>query len=425
YQAAEQTAIRACGETAVDHSHYPMTLVIVPSTDNLTLLLTTDGTWFDQPFADRVLDHLAQLLRDIVDDVDQPVSSLGTLTAAEQRLRASINSTASHDPFRAVHELFNDHAIRNPDHAAVVDVETGTTVTYRELDQRSSQLAHHLSALGARPETATAVILPPGPDLAIAFLAILKVGAAYLPLNVTDPLHRLTAVLTDARPTTVVTTTEFADKMPATITVLTVCVDDPDTAAELSTLPNAPMHAAVHPHQLAYLIYTSGTTGLPKPTGLTHAGIANIATSQRRLFRLDRSHRVLQQAVPAYDASVWELVMALATGATLIAPTEGARTHPPVLAVEAAAYNVTHATVTPSLLTVIDVSQLPAGITIIAAGEQLPAPTAAVWAAAHHLVNAYGPTETTICATLTEITADSSGPPAIGRPLPNITVHVV
>ncbi len=332
-------------------------------------------------------------------------------------------------------ELFEAQAARTPDALAVECA--GTRLSYRELNQRANRLARHLAAQGAGPERIVAVALERSADLVTALLAVVKSGAAYLPVDLAYPPARIEYMLADAAPAMLVTQAGAATAVSGA--TRPVVLDD----AELSgyrdhDLTDADRAAPLRPDHPVYVIYTSGSTGTPKGVVVTHAGIAALARSHADRLGIGTDSRVLQYASFSFDTSVVDLVMGLAAGAALIMAEEKQRLSAAALGRLLARGRVTHATLPPGLLAVLPDGCLPEGMTLVAAGEACPGDVVARWSAGRELFNAYGPTEATVCATLAgplgaEVSgapreapgAEVSGAPPIGRPIAGVRAFVL
>ncbi|MEU8926282.1 amino acid adenylation domain-containing protein [Kitasatospora sp. NPDC048545] len=331
-------------------------------------------------------------------------------------LRAGLGAEPPLPEEGSVHGLVALQARRTP-HATALRHGAGT-VGYRELDDRAARLAHRLRTLGVGPDTVVGLHLPRTPDLVTAQLAVLKAGGAFLSLDPAYPAERLRHMVTDARAAVLLTTRELRPTLPAG-TPGTVEVLDPDAYAALP--PYTPGGPA-DPDSLAYLIYTSGSTGRPKGVGVPHRAALNLRQAQAGPLDVRPGDRVLQYASPSFDAYVWELLMALTNGAELVLPPPD--TDPGDLRQQSAL--VTHMTLPPSLLSQQDPTDFPRLRVLVSAGEACPAAQAARWSRHATFVNAYGPTETAVCATLTPVTTTGEdGPPSIGGPIAGVSAYVL
>ncbi|MEV4314211.1 amino acid adenylation domain-containing protein [Actinocrispum sp. NPDC049592] len=289
------------------------------------------------------------------------------------------------------------------------------TVRYGELSARANQLAHLLVQRGAGPEKIVALLLPRSVDIVVAQLAVLKAGAAFLPVDPDYPPERINMMLTDANPALVLTRT---GDLPGSIAV-------GDPAIELQ--PSTPPAVDVSPDHPAYVIYTSGSTGRPKGVVVTHRGLASFSAAEIDRFQVRPGDRVLQFSSPSFDASVLELCMSLPAGAALVVPPPG-----PLLGEQLAEVlargRVTHALIPPVALATVPrqlIEALPDFRTPIVGGDACNAELVRAWAPGRHMINAYGPTECTVVSTWSEPLVPSDDPPPIGRPIWNTQAHVL
>ncbi|MFJ6656762.1 amino acid adenylation domain-containing protein [Streptomyces sp. NPDC091377] len=318
-------------------------------------------------------------------------------------------------------DLFHARADQTPDAPAVI--ADGHRLTYAELDLRANRLAHFLTGLGLRRESVVAVVLNRGVDLVTTLLAVAKTGAAYLPIDPRQPLERVSHMLADSGAAALLTTADLLDELPAH-DLLALAVDSPQVRAEIDAQP-----ATRPPHRpetgsLAYVIYTSGSTGRPKGVALTQAGVAALVATQAARLGVGPGSRVLQFASIGFDAATWELLMALGTGAALVVAPADELLPGSGLAEVVTRHRVTHATLPPAVLAALDPDDLPTLETLVSAGEALTPDLVERWAADRDLVNAYGPTETTICATLSAPLLPDAAP-GIGTPVARARVHVL
>ncbi|HEU0053270.1 MAG TPA: amino acid adenylation domain-containing protein, partial [Longimicrobium sp.] len=315
---------------------------------------------------------------------------------------------------------FEAQARRTPDATALVF--GGESLTYRELNERANRLARHLGRLGAGPEARVGICLERGVELVVSVLAVLKAGGAYVPLDPAYPAARLAFMLADSGVAVLVTRERLRPALPARPGTAVVAVDAAREEIARESAANPARGATAE--SLAYVIYTSGSTGMPKGVMVPHRGVPNLARAQAERFGIDGTSRVLQFASPSFDAAVAELFATLLAGATLVLASSDELLPGPGLLEILRSRRVTVATLPPSVLAVLPADGLPDLRTVVSAGEAVDAATAERWSADRAFVNAYGPTEITVCATCGEWARDGRAP-AIGRPLPNVRTYVL
>jgi amino acid adenylation domain-containing protein/thioester reductase-like protein len=402
-------------------SPFDLLLLLREGTAGLRGFLEFRCDLFDESTASRWWAHFHRLLEAAAADPDRPVSELPLMDEAERRqVLVEWNDTTAPCPAnRSLHHFVEEHAERTPRATALLF--EGQRWSYAWLNARANQLAHRLRALGVGPEVLVGLHVGRRPNLAVAVLAVLKAGGAFLPLDPSLPPERKAFLLEDAGPAVVLTGRGLRHTLPPTS--LPVISLDPvcrGMGHESDKNPELPFD----PDTLAYVIYTSGSTGVPKGVEVTHRGIANLARAQVKAFRVGSHSHVLQFAPLSFDAAVSELAMAFHAGATLVlAGREALLPGEPLLHLlrEEA---VSVVTLPPSVLAALPEANLPALRTLVVAGEPCPAELAARWAPGRHFVNAYGPTETTVCATLAPWEGGDRRPP-IGRPIANTRVYVL
>ncbi|WP_405392676.1 amino acid adenylation domain-containing protein [Streptomyces sp. NBC_01102] len=376
---------------------------------------------FDAATVRDLADRLVLLLDAVTADPDRPLRTYDVLTSAERtRLAAWGTGPADGLPGATVPALFERWVRRTPGAPAVRD--TATTLTYGELNTRADALARHLAARGIGPEDRVAVALPRTNDLVVALLGVLKAGAAHVPLDPDYPARRLSYMLDDAAPRLLLTTPAVHRRLPGSPVPHLYTGDLEDS---VGTPVPSPLPA--HP---AYVIYTSGSTGRPKGVVVTHRGAGAMARTQSERLRVTPDSRVLLMASVSFDAAFWELCMGLLSGACLEIDERDALLPGPALAGLVRDRGITHLTLPPAALAVMPPGSLPAGTTMVLAGEACPPALVHAWARDRFLVNAYGPTETTVCATMSGF-QHADGPLApdrtvpIGAPVDGTRVHVL
>ncbi|MCG6495246.1 non-ribosomal peptide synthetase [Kitasatospora sp. A2-31] len=377
---------------------------------------------FDETTVQDLVTRLVRILEAVAAEPDAPVDSVETLSPAERRkLLVEWNDTALALPRATVAELFRARVAEVPDNTAVVLGEV--SLSYRELDERAERLARLLRGHGAGPERIVAALLPRSVDLIVSFLAVQKAGAVYLPVDPGYPADRISYILGDARPVLVLTSTEAEASIPGPV------ADGPSRLL-LDRLPTGDTDPAVPTRspqvsEAAYVIYTSGSTGRPKGVVVTHAGVAGLVAAQQERFDIHPDSRILQFASPSFDASISEICTAVLTGAALVLATPGELAAGRPLSTLLAGQRVTHATLPPVLVAALDTDALPPRMTLVTAGEACPADLVTRWAPGRRMINAYGPTESTVCTTMSSPLAPGTGVPPIGRPIANIRVYVL
>ncbi|WP_150852094.1 non-ribosomal peptide synthetase, partial [Sinorhizobium arboris] len=383
---------------------------------------------FDRATIERQRGYLLALLRAMVADAGQPVGRIDILPADERRyLLEELNRTEADYPSElCVHELFEAQVRRAP--AAVALVHEDEELSYGELNAEANRLAHHLIALGVKPDQPVAICLERSPAMVVGLLAILKAGGAYLPLDPAYPCARLNQVLDDAAPRLLLCDAAGREALGAEA-IASLSVVDLDTAtpawADQSADDPDPHSLGLNSRHLAYVIYTSGSTGTPKGVMVEHRGLVNLGLAQIGLFGVCSNSSVVQFASFGFDASASELVMAFGSGAALHLPANGLRQATNRLSDYLQSESITHATLPPALLQARRDLQCLAPQVLILAGE-LPKAELIRSLVQASIVNAYGPTEATVCATVWNCPDDFDGAIVpIGRPIANTRLYLL
>ncbi|HSR23819.1 MAG TPA: amino acid adenylation domain-containing protein, partial [Candidatus Eisenbacteria bacterium] len=296
-----------------------------------------------------------------------------------------------------VPELFAAQARRTPDAPALGF--DGGEMAYGELARKVERVAAGLRARGVGPETVVACALGRRPELVVALLAVLRAGGVHLPVDPDWPPERRAAVLADASPRLVIS----SDR------------DLPDADPAPAPWP--------HPDSLAYVIYTSGSTGAPKGVMVAHRSLSNLVRAQAAAYRSGPGTRILQFAAAVFDGSISETLRALVSGAALVIARQADLMPGPALLACLRDRAITMATIPPTALAAMDREPLPRLETLITAAEACPREVAERWSPGRRFLNAYGPTEATVCASFGEYRGEDR--PPIGRPLAGVTLHVV
>ncbi|CAG0934567.1 novobiocin biosynthesis protein NovH [Thermoflexales bacterium] len=341
-----------------------------------------------------------------------------TTTPNPARFVSTETQTGFHEEI-CLHLHFEQQVHRTP--ASIALVFEGRTFTYQELNRRANQLAHYLRKQGVGPETLVAMSVERSPEMIVGVLGIMKAGGAYLPLDPAYPAARLDYILNDTRASLLLTQQRVAAKF-ASVQIERLCLDTDWAFIQQESSEN-PVNKSTS-RNLAYVIYTSGSTGRPKGVLIEQRSACNLAHAQIQAFHIQADSRVLQFASFSFDASVSEIFTALLSGARLYLASQSALLPGPDLLQTLRNQAITTVTLPPSVFAALSPEALPHLKTVISAGETCTAEVVARWAPARCFLNAYGPTESTVCATLTECTADGQEPP-IGLPLNNQRVYLL
>lgn len=436
YTPEARRAFRVAGTTAEPlpvprrTAKFDLTLDLVRHPDGtVTGELEYATALYDEATADRLAGRFRTLLESVAATPDRPLSALSLLPAGERTaLETFATGPAAPAGDTLLHEIVERVARTRPDAVAVVDAD-GRTLTFRELNADANRLARHLISLGVRPEDVVAVALRTGPALLTTLLAVLKAGAAYLPLDPADPAPRRTALLEAAAPRLLVTDPPDLPAPGPTTALPTTTPTTPEAAHHPLTDLNLPLP----PSALAYLIFTSGSTGRPKAVQVEHRNIVNYVEWAREAYRSTRGAGAPLYSSMAFDLPVTSVFPVWAAGEPVVCGAKERSAENLVVAAAQGGFGLLK--LTPSHLAVLDQTLTPQDIAaaadrLVIGGEQLHGRMLARWrehAPETYVVNEYGPTETTVGCTWHAVRAgevpDEVLP--IGVPLTNTTARVL
>jgi nonribosomal peptide synthetase CepK len=332
----------------------------------------------------------------------------GTIAPADHAVPAALTTPA----------LFEATAAAVPERPAVA--MGTTTLTYAELNAEANRLARRLVAHGVGPERLVALTMPRSIEFVVAMLAVHKAGGAYVPVDPNYPEERRRHMLDNTSAHCVLC---LPGQDVAGAPVVMSVVREPGRSEP--NLDDRDRLGPLLPSHPAYVIYTSGSTGQPKGVVVTHRGIPNLAADYVRRQRLLPDSRLLAFASPSFDAAVAEFWPIWLAGACLVlAPAPDLIPGEP-LARLVREQDISHVTLPPSALAPLEeAGGLPAGLTLLVAGEACPAPVAKRWARDRVMINAYGPTEATVAVTASDPLTGEDTPP-IGRPITGVRTYVL
>ncbi|WP_369951865.1 non-ribosomal peptide synthase/polyketide synthase [Ralstonia syzygii] len=372
---------------------------------------------FDAPTVERLARQWQRVLEAIVAAPGRRISEIDLLDGDDRRLLQGWNATAQPVPDTSIPALFEQQVARAPEAVAVTFGEV--RLSYAELNDRANRLAHQLLALGVQPEDRVAVALHRCIDLPVAMLAIFKAGAVYLPIDPNYPAERIAFMLDDARPALLLTASAARAGLPAN-GPQPLCLDE--LALDGLPLHNPGRH--ITPQHAAYLIYTSGSTGRPKGVLVSHRGVPHLVSTHMRRCELGPGCRVLQFASPSFDAALSELLRPLLSGATSVMASPDDLLPGAPLASLLQRERITHVTLPPAVLAVMPEDSLASVRYLIVAGEAVSPALVARWHHGRRMINAYGPTEATVLASMSAPMAGADDL-SIGTPIDNAQIHLL
>ncbi|WP_433562341.1 amino acid adenylation domain-containing protein [Nocardia sp. CA-151230] len=424
--ATRQADLTVTSLRAQDGTHYPLSLAAYAN-NGLRLELTRSPHYFDASEADALATSLSRLLTDLTGDSRRRAAGL---RGTDPEALVSIRPGAESREVQLLPDLLSANGY--PDTPAIVSAaspadsgRSAAELTYAELAAASNRLARRLIEDGAGPERAVLVALPRSVMSMVAVWAVAKTGAAFVPVDVTQPAARTSAIASECGAVLGITSDQMTD-LPSDVAWLRL--DSDALVAECAAMSAEPVTdadrlAPLRPEYAAYVVFTSGSTGTPKGVVVSHTGLANMAAAMAERGGIERDSRVMHCLNPAFDAAMLVWMSAFAAGATLVvAPPEASAGAELAAAVREGA--ATHLTCTPSVLATLDAADLHGVRTVVMGGEPCPPALVTRLGQGRVFVNSYGPAETTIAASFGDpMTAGTST--LLGDPVPGTTLLVL
>ncbi|MFI8709486.1 amino acid adenylation domain-containing protein [Bacillus sp. NPDC077411] len=361
--------------------------------------------------------------------VNSPIGKLELLLHEERKqVLVEWNQNTKEDSFVSVPALIEKQVSKSPDSTAVVC--NGMELTYKELNEQANQLAHFLLEQGVQSKQFVALAFPRSVEMVIGMLAVLKTGAAYLPIDPEYPEDRITYILSDAQPACTLTHSSVLANLPNESHTTIVVLDNKDTKEELRGYPkrNLDSFDSVSLLNPAYTIYTSGSTGKPKGVVVPMQSLSNFLLAMQDEFSLRANDCLLAVTTFAFDISALEIYLPLISGSSVRIAQKEAVQDSTVLTEIIQKENITIMQATPTLwhALVTDYPERLRGLKVLVGGEALPSNLACKLKELNcHVTNLYGPTETTIWSTLMNMDEEENSTPSIGRPIWNTQVFVL
>ena len=396
----------------------PLLLMVRPDQE-INLQLRYQSARFQAEEVLKVLNNIKMVLEGMI---SQPACRLGALSldTLEDRQRIIVDwnqTTVISQPDVCFQDLFEAQVERTPDRIALEFDDLSWS--YAALNREAAELAQHLRALGVRDEVRVAIYAERGPAIIISELAVLKAGGTFVPVDSGWPARRVQFALDDTGAPIILTDPTLDIEAPiGTAQVIRV-----DGRQRLEPQAEISAESKPRPENSAYTIYTSGSTGLPKGVVVEHRGLRNLVEALRDRYGVDENVRMLQFAPFSFDASISEIFTPLITGATLVLGDRDSLRPGPDLLRMLRERRISMVTLPTSVLQVLEPDDLPDLETVITGGDVCTELITTRWGKQRRMLNAYGPTEITVWATVAD--CSKSGKPDIGRPIMNTQIYIL
>jgi amino acid adenylation domain-containing protein len=404
-------------------SKFDLTFGVVETPGGLQCYVEYSTELYSQETIIRMAEHYQNLLSSIGNNPESLIGDLEMLTASEeQQLLQEFNAkkTTYHESATII-SLFEEQVRQRPGATAIVFEEE--RLSYQELNDRSNQLAHYLQRRGCGPESLVPLCLLRSSDMIICILGILKAGAAYVPVDPDYPADRINYMLQDSGCNMLLSSTSVLKHLALSYEMEAIDIEGDSDAIARESIENLPLISS--PRNLAYVIYTSGSTGKPKGVMVEHTSVVNLIQSQIEPLHLRPGISVFQFASLSFDASCYEIFCTLLCGGKLVLASKDTLLDASALKGILSNQKVELITLPPSYQSIFEEEVFDLK-TIVSAGEALNAEYAlALREKGVRVINAYGPTENTICAALTDEPITSNGAITIGKPISNVEIFIL
>ncbi|KAL4995138.1 hypothetical protein BDV10DRAFT_188336 [Aspergillus recurvatus] len=401
--------------TGEDPTEYDVTVSIFASPDKISASLQYSPGFLSHDSASRLLGCVQQGIQSLVADGNMRVGDLNTITPKDiQQVCAWNEEIPAFDGYRLIHDLFHEQRVLRPEATAVCAWDGN--LTYRELDEMSNALAHHLvTDLGLGPEVMVALCLDKSKFAIVAQLGVLKAAGVVVSVNPKHPTQRLELILKDINARVMLTSEQYSSRF----TNLVPHVLHMDETLFSTLAPQSqPPSTNVSPDNAAFIIYTSGSTGMPKGVILTHLSLCSSFRAHGKVYGMSPSTRSLQFAAYTFDASISDIWCTMSHGGCVCVISEEERMNNLQGVIEA--YGATHAQVTPTVASLLDIPNIKCLTTLILGGEAVREAMIEEYAKAAgrvKVLDGYGPSECSIYTTCSAPLLEKKQALNIGRPL--------
>lgn len=417
----QDSVLKVTDVKSIEGANYAMALVVNKS-NTLNIRLEVDAELFNQAQLALIAERLELLILSFTQLADEAlVSDLDMMRAEEKHRLIHLSDAAvcQYPDDLLLHQVFENIVREHGSSVAVM--HENYRLTYDELNQQANQLAHYLREQGVGHETPVGILMPRSHQVMIAILAVLKAGGTYVPLDPGYPTERLSYMMQDAEIGCYLVCGEVNQELKDLLAGTVINMQEMAWQSGVART-DLPLLREQSPRSLANIIYTSGSTGKPKGVMVPHGGCVNLAEAQKSLG-VTPGCRVLQFSSMSFDAMTWEWLMALTHGAALYVCPDEIRTLPEQLSEFLVEHKITNLVLPPSMLQHLPWHEDYAFTALVTAGEALNQSLADVWATKYSMFNAYGPTETSVCASVARVKPGK--PVTIGKAIANTRLYAV
>ena len=410
----------------IQKTDYPFTLVVYEGENRLRIDFRYDNTLLNKERAQCYLNQMNLILQSLSADIEKPHNSISVITKKEHhKIIYNWNSTEKDYPQdKTVTQLFEEQVVKTPDNIALVFEDK--SLTYKELDERSNQLAKYIRNIYKQttkkdllPSTLIPICVDRSFEMIIGILAIIKAGGAYITVNPSYPEDRIKYLLTDTNSKILLSQSWISDKLDVNIPVINL----DDNVYKQEAIGELPRYSDAY--DLVYVKYTSGTTGNPKGVLIRHNSLVNFVINEIKLLNTNATDRILQFGSFSFDVFELELYATLCSGAALYLLTVEIRNSVEQLIEYIDNNKITQVSFTPSFLNLLPLSSLTSVKTLLSVGERLNKDLLAKWFnKIPTIINGYGPTEITIGSMFYKYKTKTQ-PNIIGKPLNNYKVYIL
>ncbi|MCP5061068.1 MAG: amino acid adenylation domain-containing protein, partial [Ignavibacteriae bacterium] len=408
-------------ENHFSFTQYELTLSAEESIDGLTLWMEYNTDLFKRTSIEIMLERFVNILTNVIEEPNKNISQVGLIREPETNRFIEQLSRGKETKYEEKHVIELFEKIVNSRSTEIAIINENEKITYSDLNKKSNQIANYLLTLNVKREEVIAVMLPRSIDMIASIVGIMKSDCTYLPIDPSYPEERKKYMLENSGAKILLSENPALNIHE----VKNIFLDDMNLSIFESQSDFS--NVKILEDNLAYMIYTSGSTGQPKGVMLTHKGLLNLVKNQIRDFGVNENSRVLQFASLSFDASVSEIFMALLSGARLYLENNDRLKDKNELTKNINDNSITTITLPPSLLSILKIDDLHEVETIISAGEILSKQVAKKWKDEKRLINAYGPTESTVGVSsyLVENIDELNKSIPIGSSIDNVSIYIL